>query len=139
MSKLKAVRAAGGVVWRRADDGTTEVVIVHRPRYDDWTFPKGKREQGESDEQTARREVEEETGLTCELGPELTSIDYLDSRGRPKHVRYWAMTVADRRERSPDDEVDDLRWVPYDEVADQLTYRHDRTVSASLRNVLPGV
>jgi 8-oxo-dGTP pyrophosphatase MutT (NUDIX family) len=137
-AKAPTVRAAGGVVWRRGDDGLVEVVVVHRPRYDDWSFPKGKREKGEADEDTARREVEEETGLICDLGPELTAISYT-AKGRPKHVRYWAMTVRRRREREPDDEVDEWRWVPYGEVAELLTYAHDRRVSASLRHVLPGV
>jgi 8-oxo-dGTP pyrophosphatase MutT (NUDIX family) len=137
---VKAVRAAGGVVWRRdATTGAVEVVVIHRPRYDDWTFPKGKQDPGESDEETARREVDEETGLDCELGPELTAISYEDARGRPKHVRFWAMTVVAARERQPDDEVDEVRWVPYDEVEAMLTYRRDRTVAASLRRVLPGV
>jgi 8-oxo-dGTP pyrophosphatase MutT (NUDIX family) len=133
------VRAAGGVVWRRAADGVLEVVVVHRPKYDDWSFPKGKRERGESDEDCARREVEEETGLRCALGDELAGTSYRDPRGRQKHVRYWAMTVDVAQPRSPDDEVDDVRWVPYDQVADVLTYGHDRTVAASLRPVLPGV
>lgn len=137
---MKTVRAAGGVVWRRdAASGVVEVVVIHRPRYDDWTFPKGKQEPGESDEETARREVEEETGLHCDLGPELTAISYEDARGRPKHVRYWAMTVVTARHRQPDDEVDGVRWVPYDGVDTVLTYHRDRTVAASLRRVLPGV
>lgn len=127
-------------MWRRdAASGAVEVVVIHRPRYDDWTFPKGKQDPGESDEETARREVEEETGLHCDLGPELTAISYEDARGRPKHVRYWAMTVVTARERPPDDEVDEVHWVPYDGVDAVLTYQHDRTVAASLRTVLPGV
>ena len=139
MVKEKTIRAAGGVVWRRTDDGTVEVVVIHRPSYDDWTLPKGKREKSETDEQAALREVDEETGLHCYLGPELTSVSYDDARGRPKFVRYWAMVAVSATPREPDEEVDEVRWVPYDEVAALLTYRRDRTVATSLRTVLPGV
>ncbi len=125
------VRAAGGVVWRRGRSGEVEVVVVHRPRYDDWTFPKGKWAPGESDEQTAVREVEEETGLRCVPGRELASASYVDSKGRPKVVRYWEMTVAEVAERTSTDEVDQFRWVTFDDCADLLTYEHDRDVLES--------
>src|SRR3989442_274166 len=82
----EVVRAAGGVVLR---DG--RVLLVHRPRYGDWTFPKGKALPGESDEDCALREVEEETGLRCELGEELPATAYVDGMGRPKRVRWWRM------------------------------------------------
>ena len=85
------VRAAGGVVTRGEPP---EVLVVHRPRYDDWSFPKGKAEPGERDEDCALREVEEETGLRCELREELPSTSYTDARGRPKRVRYWLMTPS---------------------------------------------
>ena len=87
------VRAAGGVVVR-GTGAATEVLLVHRPAYDDWTFPKGKGEPGESDEECAVREVEEETGLLCTLGRELASTEYVDGKGRPKSVRYWVMEVV---------------------------------------------
>lgn len=87
------VRAAGGVVWRRVPTGL-EIVLVHRPAYDDWALPKGKAKPLESDEGTALREVKEETGLVCRLGPPLPSTTYLDADGRHKVVRYWAMTVV---------------------------------------------
>jgi len=83
---LTVVRAAGGVVIR---DGA--VVLVHRPKYDDWTFPKGKAEEGESDEDCALREVHEETGLRCALAEELGATEYVDGSGRPKRVRWWRM------------------------------------------------
>ena len=86
------VRAAGGVVWRRSDAGL-EVLLVHRPRYDDWSLPKGKADPGEDDVDTAAREVAEETGLAGVLGPELARIRYTDRNGRAKVVRYWSMTV----------------------------------------------
>jgi 8-oxo-dGTP pyrophosphatase MutT (NUDIX family) len=88
-----SVRAAGGAVWRRVPTGV-EVVLVHRPAYDDWAFAKGKLEPGETDEEAGVREVREETGLPCRLGAELPSTTYIDGQGRPKMVRYWAMTVV---------------------------------------------
>ena len=86
------VRAAGGIVVRHRDDGVVEILLVHRPAYDDWSFPKGKCEDGESEEEAAVREVEEETGLRCILAGELATTRYRDGRGRPKTVRYWLMT-----------------------------------------------
>ena len=86
------VRAAGGLVVRDGEAGP-QVLLVHRPRYDDWTFPKGKVDAGESDEHAAIREVEEETGYRCALEAELPSTRYFDNRGRPKLVRYWHMRV----------------------------------------------
>ena len=131
------MRAAGGAVWRRSpgDPATREVAVVHRPKYDDWSLPKGKRERGETDEQTARREVQEETGLTCRLGAELPSVRYVDNRGRPKLVRYWAMTVDSQTERSPDDEVDEWCWLPEAEALARLSYAHDQEVISALRTV----
>jgi len=138
------VRAAGGLVWRRPeghehDDegaGAVEVVLVHRPTYDDWSFPKGKCHPDESDEAAALREVEEETGLRCRLGPELPSSSYRDGKGRPKVVRYWAMEVESQTPRSPDREVDRWAWVADDRAAMVLTYERDGTVLASLRQVI---
>ena len=82
------IRAAGGVVSRVGDDGTVEVLLVHRPKHDDWTLPKGKLEPGESYEEAAIREIEEETSLRCTLGRQLPSTAY-ESYGPPKTVRYW--------------------------------------------------
>lgn len=133
---VDVVRAAGGVVWRRAGDGRgVEVVLVHRPAYDDWTIPKGKQEPGETDEETARREVQEETGLTCRLGPELESVEYIDAHGRPKLARYWAMTVEATTPREPDDEVDATRWLPVGEAEALVSYEKDRSVLRSLPRV----
>jgi len=129
------VRAAGGVVWRRTAGTGLEVLVVHRPKYDDWTFAKGKADPGESDEACALREVEEETGLACELGPELAATSYTDSRGRAKAVRYWAMRpVAGRFE--PHAEVDEVRWLPPAEARATLSYECDRAVLASLAAAL---
>ena len=121
------VRAAGGLVVRRDADGRRLIAVVHRPRYDDWTFPKGKLRAGESDEQTAIREVEEETGLRCELGLDLGTVTYRDGEGRPKVVRYWVMTPGEGA-FSPGEEVDELRWITSDEVAPALSYDHDRAL-----------
>jgi 8-oxo-dGTP pyrophosphatase MutT (NUDIX family) len=108
-----------------------EVLLVHRPKYDDWTFPKGKADPGERDEDCALREVAEETGLRCELGEELAGTSYMDGHGRPKVVRYWAMRIVDG-EFKPHAEVDEVRWLPLADAADSLTYDRDRNVLASL-------
>ena len=119
------VRAAGGVVMRGH-----EVLVVHRPRYDDWTLPKGKLDPGESFEDAAVREVEEETGLRCRLVRELPSTEY-EVGGRPKTVRYWLMEPEGEAPFVPNDETDDLRWLPPDEARALLTYDRDRQVVAA--------
>jgi 8-oxo-dGTP diphosphatase len=123
------IRAAGGIVRRRGSAGP-EFALVHRPRYDDWTFPKGKAEPGEADEDNAEREVREETGLRCERGPEVATIAYDDHAGRPKTVRYWLMYPAGGA-FVPNEEVDQLRWVDAPTAAAMLTYHHDRRVLGS--------
>ena len=120
------VRAAGGVVWR-VEDGVVEVALVHRPKYDDWTFPKGKLEPGETSEHAAYREVVEETGFHCVLGRELPTVRYLDSKGRAKEVRYWEMTVAEG-DFVKNDEVDRLEWLEVAAADDRLSYNHDGAV-----------
>jgi 8-oxo-dGTP pyrophosphatase MutT (NUDIX family) len=117
------VRAAGGVVTREGPDGL-EVLVVHRPRYDDWSFPKGKAERDETDEECALREGEEETGLLCVLGPELPSTSYIDARGRAKRVRYWLMEIGGGA-LAYRHEVDRAQWLNLDEARRLLTYRRD--------------
>jgi 8-oxo-dGTP diphosphatase len=129
------VLAAGGVVWRRTTDGDLEVIIVHRPRYDDWSLPKGKLDPGETDEEAALREVEEETTVVADLGPELLSTTYLDRSGKTKRVRYWAMTPRSGSP-APANEIDDAVWVPLDEAARRLTYERDEAVLEDLRSRL---
>ncbi|HET7743692.1 MAG TPA: NUDIX hydrolase [Gaiellaceae bacterium] len=119
------IRAAGGVVVQ--GDGTTEILLVHRPRYDDWSFPKGKALRDESDEQCAIREVEEETGLVCELLEELPATTYRDAKGRPKRVRYWLMRPVGGR-LTFEHEVDEARWLTPAEAREALTYPRDRAV-----------
>jgi 8-oxo-dGTP diphosphatase len=123
--------AAGGVVWRRGDDGDIEILLVHRPKYDDWTFPKGKCYPGEDDEPCAVREVEEETGLLCRRGDELPTLEYIDPKGRPKRVRYWAMTPQTGT-FAPTDEIDEVRWCRLAETRDVLSYERDRPVLDAL-------
>jgi len=122
-------------VYRSGQDGELEVLLVHLPHHDDWSFPKGKAERDESDEDCARREVEEETGLRGELGPELGSTEYRDARGRRKRVRYWAMRPLDGRFQSCR-EVDEVRWLPLDEAERTLTWERDLPVLRSLEEAL---
>jgi 8-oxo-dGTP diphosphatase len=129
------VRAAGGVIWRRAAAGGHEIVLVHRPAYDDWSLPKGKADKGETDEETALREVEEETGLVCDVGPELPSTHYHDRFDRPKVVRYWAMTPVSG-EPEGHHEVDKAEWVSLDEARRRISYEHDREVIDALESVV---
>lgn len=123
---VRQVEAAGGVVERGG-----LIAVVHRPRYDDWSLPKGKLDPGETFEQAALREVEEETGLACELRDELSPVRYRDSRGRPKLVRYWRMVVSGG-EFAANDEVDELRWLAPDAAVAQLSYPHDRELVQTL-------
>jgi len=123
---IDLVRAAGGVIVR--DD---RVLLVHRPRYDDWTFPKGKLEEGESWTDGALREVAEETGLQCDLGDEAGRTRYVDARGRNKEVRYFRM--SGRGEPRPQNEVDEVRWVALDDAAGLLSYERDRELLSRLR------
>jgi len=132
MAGTDEVRAAGGIPWRTSADGTVEVLVVHRPRYGDWTFPKGKLDPGEGWAQAAVREVFEETGLVVVLGQELPSTTYRDRHGLAKRVRYWAMTVAADAGLPEGDEVDERRWIPASTVDGLLTYDRDRHVVAGL-------
>jgi 8-oxo-dGTP diphosphatase len=118
------VRAAGGIVER---DG--RVLLVHRPKYDDWSFPKGKLEDGETWEEAALREVEEETGLRCALGEEVGRTHY-DVTAGPKEVRYFRMTCAG--EPMPQNEVDEVRWVAHSDARDLLSHEYDRALLDSV-------
>ena len=117
------VRAAGGVVLRDGEDGP-EVAVVHRPKYDDWSLPKGQLEKGEGWEDAALREVAEETGLECELGEELAPTHYYDRKGRAKTVRWWVMRPR-AGSIGGDHEVDEARWLPVGEAQGLLDYEAD--------------
>ncbi len=121
---MDVIEAAGGVI---LDAG--KVVLVHRPKYDDWSFPKGKLDKGESYEKAAVREVEEETGLRCELGAFITEIEY-PVEGVRKVVRFWCMAVRSGRTdlRPPTEEVDSVRWCPVDDAYSLLSYDVDREI-----------
>ncbi len=119
------VKAAGGIVVRSAKKGP-KVLLVHRPNYNDWSFPKGKLDAGEKFKHAAHREVFEETGYDCKLHkPSLPSLYYADGKGRSKEVRYWMMTAMSG-EFEPNDEVDLIAWVRWDKVVDRLSYAKDR-------------
>jgi 8-oxo-dGTP diphosphatase len=121
--------AAGGVLVRR-HKGKPEIAVIHRPRHEDWSLPKGKLDPGESFEEAALREVHEETGIKAELGEELPPVVYKVGSGKKKLVRYWLMAPAKKAKAKakfkPNDEVDELRWLRLDEAVELLDYDHDR-------------
>jgi 8-oxo-dGTP diphosphatase len=116
-------------VYRHGAQGL-EVLVAHRPHYDDWDFPKGKLERGESDLECALRETEEETGYTGEVGPELASDRY-QVRGRDKIVRWWLLRCTGGQ-FTPNDEVDEIRWLSPDDAGPLLSYDHARRLLAEL-------
>ena len=119
------IKAAGGVVVRSGKKGP-KVLLVHRKRYNDWSFPKGKLEPGEKFKEAALREVLEETGFDCKLHkPSLPSISYKDRKDRRKEVRFWLMTAI-AGEFEPNEEVDMIAWVRVEKATDRLTYAKDR-------------
>jgi 8-oxo-dGTP diphosphatase len=117
------VLAAGGVVVNDAG----EIAVIYRPKYMDWTLPKGKLEPGEGWEDAALREVEEETGLVCVLEEELGSVHYKDRHGRDKTVRYWRMRVSSG-EFAPNREVSELEWLEPGALAERLSYDRDKEI-----------
>jgi 8-oxo-dGTP diphosphatase len=119
------VKAAGGVLLAPDENGKTKVAVIHRPKYMDWSLPKGKLEGDEGWQEAALREVEEETGYRCEPILELPHVSYLDRRGRRKLVRYWLMEPIEGKFESRT-EVDELRWVNPEEADELLTYPHDK-------------
>jgi 8-oxo-dGTP pyrophosphatase MutT (NUDIX family) len=131
------VLAGGGIVLRDGADGT-EVLVVHRPRYDDWSLPKGKLHRRESVLAAAQREVAEETGLRAEPvdATDPWCVRYVDGKGRPKEVRYWRMHVVGTTGAPVDDEVDRVEWWPLPHAAGALSYGHDRALMGRLADVV---
>ncbi|MEV7190653.1 NUDIX hydrolase [Streptomyces sp. NPDC093510] len=127
------VRAAGCLLWRPAPTAPhgIELALVHRPKWSDWSHPKGKLEPGETARGAAVREVLEETGMTCELGAELPTARYRDARGRPKEVRYWAAEALSGT-FAPNSEVSELRWLSPDAARRQLSYDRDAELVTDL-------
>lgn len=126
------IRAGGGVVLRLRGD-TLQVLLVHRPKYKDWSHPKGKADDGEKYADAALREVWEETGLHCRLGPRLSNVQYPVGGGREKKIKYWVMwpeTGKGHIKRPPDNEVDDVIWVTPSTANELLTYEADRDLLA---------
>jgi 8-oxo-(d)GTP phosphatase len=133
----KTVLAAGAVLWRSSDDeNEPEVAVIHRPRYDDWSLPKGKVDVGESEPVTAVREVREETGYSAHLGRRLTSISYPVEKQGIKKVRYWAARIVGGA-FAPNDEVDELKWLPVSAALKQVQYAHDRKVLRRFAKIAP--
>jgi 8-oxo-dGTP diphosphatase len=118
------VRAAGGLIVRR-ESGQLQVAVVHRPMHQDWSYPKGKLEEGETFEDAAQREVLEETGLVCRLLRFVGHTDYVDRKGRPKVVAYWVM-AAEAGSFAANEEVDELQWVEVSRADQVLSYERDR-------------
>jgi ADP-ribose pyrophosphatase YjhB (NUDIX family) len=124
------VQAAGGLIFRRQAD-QLQILLVHRPLQEDWTYPKGKLEEGETLEEAARREVLEETGLSCRLLRLVGQTEYIDRKGRPKVVSYWVM-LPEHGAFVPNDEVDEVQWLDLPAAERRLSYDRDRELLAAL-------
>jgi 8-oxo-dGTP diphosphatase len=122
------IEAAGGVIWRKASSGI-KIAIIHRHRYDDWSLPKGKREPGESWQETALREAQEETGCPVKLGAFVGSTTYTVNT-RPKVVLFWLMRTTNKKDckLEPNNEVDRVKWVSPDRAQKLLTYKDERAI-----------
>ena len=127
VTDVNVIKAAGGIVCRKGPSGKTEIVVVHRPAYDDWTLPKGKIDPEETPEECALREVKEETGYKCVLVRPLGCTAYVDRRGRNKVACYWVMQVISGRFRAGG-EVDRMHWLSLPEAIKRLTYSRDKTL-----------
>lgn len=120
------IRAAGALLWRENSELKIEIALIHRPRYDDWSLPKGKIEEGESSLRCAFREVIEETGITPQFGRELGSVEYKEPAGL-KRVKYWAAKAL-TDEFLPNEEVDEIKWLDPDDALTRATHESDRTI-----------
>lgn len=135
MTDMTTIRAAGGVAWRPGADGV-EVCLVHRPRYDDWSLPKGKLDPGEPALLAAIREVAEESDVRAVPQVRLPTVRYV-SEGRPKVVDYWSMRAVGAGGFQPDTEVDSVRWLPVDEAVRLVSYPHDALVLRAFAGLAP--
>jgi len=128
------IRAAGAVLWRRLSDELLQIALIHRPRYNDWSFPKGKAEENESDISCAYREVLEETGYVSQFGPELGNVNY-EVDGKKKVVKYWAAQAIGNPIHPIDlGEVDQLIWVTLDDAKKKLTLESDQKILESFQS-----
>ena len=123
---MGVIQAAGGVLVDLSK-GTPRYLLVHRPRYDDWTFPKGKLDRGERFRDAALREVKEETGLVCRILGRLSPVAYVTPAGNPKQVKYWLMEAESGR-FTRNDEVDAVTWLRRSQAMALLTHVHDQAV-----------
>ena len=130
--RADVIEAAGGILWRKTPTGP-ELVLVHRPRYDDWTLPKGKREPGERWQETALREVYEETSYKASLEGFIGSTAYL-AEGIPKVVLFWNMTIDQDAEFQPNHEVDEIIWLPLEEALQKISYESERALLIRVAN-----
>lgn len=128
------IRAAGAVLWRRLSDELLQIALIHRPRYDDWSFPKGKAEEGELDIACAYREVLEETGYESIFGPELGEIQY-EVDGTLKRVKYWsAQALGNPTNVMDENEVDQLIWLTLNDAKNKLTLESDKKILKSFES-----
>jgi 8-oxo-dGTP diphosphatase len=123
------IRAAGALLWRENSELKIEIALIHRPRYDDWSLPKGKIEEGESSLRCAFREVIEETGITPQFGRELGSVEYKEPAGL-KRVKYWAAKAL-TDEFLPNEEVDEIAWLNPEDTLARATHESDKTIIES--------
>jgi 8-oxo-(d)GTP phosphatase len=130
------ILAAGAVLWRKSEKKKIEVLIIHRPKYDDWTFPKGKAEIGEPLIACAYREVLEETNIETAFGPYLGEVEYLTNDGKKK-VSFWSAKVIKEKDFKPNAEVDQLKWVEVAKVKELLTLDTDRKILEQFLQIEP--
>ena len=130
------ILAAGAVLWRKSEKKKIEVLIIHRPKYDDWTFPKGKAEIGEPLIACAYREVLEETNIETAFGPYLGEVEYLTNDGKKK-VSFWSAKVVKEKDFKPNTEVDQLKWVEVTKVKELLTLDTDRKILEQFLQIEP--
>jgi len=126
-SDAPLIQAAGAVLWRKSDVSQLEIAVIHRPRYDDWSLPKGKVESGESHISAGYREIQEETGYESTFGPEIGTVVY-KLEGAPKEVRYWAAAATIKTGTPNPKEVDEVLWLTPDKAKEKLSNKDDRAI-----------